>query len=63
MLQQQLAINILETFEDGKSVNIIEDITDIRWRGEREQVPYTPNSIVNKDRCFDITWMLKKDHA
>jgi putative CocE/NonD family hydrolase len=55
------AINILETFEDGKSVNIIEDITDIRWRGEREQVPYTPNSIVKlKIDVSDITWMLKK---
>ena len=41
-------------------MNIIDDITDIRWRNETDVVPYEPNSIVELVmEMNEIHWMLK----
>lgn len=53
-------IKVMEVFADGKCVNIIDDITDIRWRNETDVVPYEPNSIVELVmEMNEIHWMLK----
>lgn len=55
------ALTVLEMFEDGKSVNIVDDITDIRWRDENERANYEPGSIIELSlHMTDISWMLKK---
>ncbi len=55
------SITIMETFEDGKSVWICEDISDIRWSDEAGLTPYEPDTIIKLNiRMQDITWMLRK---
>lgn len=54
-------IKICELFEDGRSVNIRDDITDIRWRDEHTVKAYTPgeNAYLHL-KLLDCEWMFKK---
>lgn len=52
---------VSEVGADGKTLNIRDDITDIRWRDEEVFEDYTPGEIVCLDLdMIDITWKLRK---
>jgi hypothetical protein len=55
------SITVMEMFSDGQSVNIRDDITDIRWRDENRIENYVPESIVELEIIMlDCAWMIKK---
>lgn len=54
-------IKVMEMTEDGKSVNIIDDITDIRWKDEHIVTNYKPNAVAELNlETLDIDWTVKK---
>lgn len=55
------AVKIMEQYEDGKCVNIMDDITDIRFRDECTMERYCPGEIVELTMQLpDIFWKLQK---
>lgn len=55
------AITVMEMFADGRSVNIRDDITDIRWRDDDRYEQYKPGEVVELTlTMLDCLWMLKK---
>ena len=52
-------VKVMEVLPDGSSINIRDDITDIRWVEEHTVQPYTPGSVVELTlQLLDIQWML-----
>ena len=52
-------IKVMEVFPDGRSMNIRDDITDIRWVDEEQVLPYEPGSVRELTlTLLDISWRL-----
>lgn len=55
------AIKVMEQFHDGRTVNIRDDITDIRWRTEEQYEEYIPDKCVELEmKLLDIDWEISK---
>ncbi|MCD8216654.1 MAG: CocE/NonD family hydrolase [Clostridiales bacterium] len=55
------SVHVMEMSADGKSINIRDDITDIRWRTDHDVEEYEPGSVVELTLpMIDCDWMLKK---
>lgn len=55
-------IKIIEIFADGMSINIVDDITDIRWIDEEKIENYIPESV--RELVFkmnDISWKISSN--
>lgn len=52
---------VSEVEENGRTYNIRDDITDIRWRDESTITDYTPGECVRLELdLLDVTWLVKK---
>lgn len=52
-------VKVIEIFGDGRSMNIRDDITDIRWADEVQVQEYTPGTVRElKMTLLDISWRL-----
>ena len=55
------SVKVMEEYADGKTVNIRDDITDIRWRDEQSTEKYCPGECVELVlEMLDICWLVKK---
>lgn len=55
------AITVSEVFENGDTINIRNDITDIRYPDEDSYADYTPGDVRKLSlTMLDVTWRLKK---
>lgn len=53
-------VKVMEVFPDGRSMNIRDDITDIRWTDEKTVLPYEPGSVRELTwRLLDMSWRLQ----
>ena len=51
------AIKVMEVFESGVSINIVDDITDIRWVDETRIENYTPGTVRELTyKMLDVSW-------
>lgn len=54
-------VNVMEVFEGGKTMNIRDDITDIRWTDEEHVENYEPGTVRKLTlRLLTVNWMLQK---
>lgn len=55
-------VNVMEMRADGNSDSIREDISDIRWRDEKNVYDYTPGEVVRLELVMkDVVYQLKKE--
>lgn len=52
-------IKVIEIFADGMSINIVDDITDIRWIDEENYIPGSIRELVLK--MNDISWKISSN--
>lgn len=53
-------VKVMEVFPDGRSMNIRDDITDIRWVDEERVMPYEPGDVRELTlKLLDTSWKLQ----
>lgn len=55
-------IKVMELFANGNSINIVDDITDIRWINDVDVENYMPGSVRELTfKMMDISWKINSD--